>query len=124
MANELRNKIYNIQTNLTNPEIFENMLIHSTFKFNQTSIIVWLTLAFTSTLYLMLFIISFTLYIKQRKTTPTIANNQNHDLKHLYEPIQMQPVPIQNQSLLQELGNVIIQHHTTHHNPTQIRLNP
>jgi hypothetical protein len=28
MVNELRNKIYNIQTNLTDPKIFEKMLIH------------------------------------------------------------------------------------------------
>jgi hypothetical protein len=38
----------------------------------------------------------------------------------------MQPlIPIQqNQALIQDLGNVLIQHHTSNRNPTQISLNP
>jgi hypothetical protein len=93
MMNELRNKNYKIQTNLTDPQIFENITTNINFKFNKTAIIIWLTLALTSTLYLILFIISFTLYLRQCKNANSLVNTQNHDPNHLYEPLQMQPLP-------------------------------
>ena len=126
MVNELRNKIYNMQTNLTSPEIFENMLVNSTFSLNSTAIVIWLTLALASILYLILFLISLAMYIRHRRNINPLAKHNNPTPNHTYDPLPTQPLAIQNQNqiLLQELGNVLIQHHTTQRQPTQIRLNP
>jgi hypothetical protein len=59
MVNELRKKIYNIKDKINSPEIFETMFRKSTFSFNKTAIITWLTLAMTLTLYLALLSIAF-----------------------------------------------------------------
>ena len=77
MVNELRNRIYNIQNYLTYPNIFKNMLIHSRLTFNKTSIKIWLMLALTPKFYLILFMISFALYIKPCKNTNTLAKSPN-----------------------------------------------
>ena len=77
MVNELRNKIYNMQANLTNPEIFENMLENSTSSFNKTAIVIWLTLALASLLYPILFLIAFSMYIKHCKNNNPLARQQN-----------------------------------------------
>jgi NAD-dependent SIR2 family protein deacetylase len=56
----------------------------------------------------------------------TSAHTQNHDTTHHYEPIPLQPLPIQhqNQALFHDRGNILIQHRTTNSNPAQIRWNP
>ncbi len=93
------------------------MLTKSTLTFNSNSVIIWLTLAFISTLYLTLMIMAFIYYLKQRKHSKTMAKFQKQEPKNHFEEIQMQP-------LIQDLGNVLTQHHTPNGNPTQIRLNP
>jgi hypothetical protein len=102
------------------------MLNKSTFSVNKNAIIIWLTLAMTSTLYIVLFAKAFVIYIKYPKNPNTLAKAQIHDPNHLYEAILIQPLAIrnQNQALLQELDNVRIQHHTNNCNSTQIRLIP
>jgi hypothetical protein len=65
MINDLRNQIYYVQRNATDTKVFESMLITSTFSNNYTSIIIWLSLALASTLYLILFIFAFIMYLKQ-----------------------------------------------------------
>jgi hypothetical protein len=116
MVDELRNKIYNLQANITDPINLKQMLTKSTFTFNSTSIIIWVTLALISTLYLTLKIIAFVNNLKQRKNSKTMAKFQNQEPTNHYEATQMQP-------LIHDLGNVLIQHHIANHNPTQIRLN-
>jgi hypothetical protein len=119
MINELRNQIFNIKRNATDPKIFESMLITSTFSNNYTSILIWLSLALASTLYLVLFIVAFIMYLKHKRSL-----NPRHP--HPQQPqIPMEP-PVNplsaqhNHALLQELGNALVHHHTNR--PS--RLNP
>ena len=122
MIQELRNRLYNIQSNTTDPEIFDKMLVHSTFRFNYTSIIIWLALALVSILYFTLFIIAAVMYIKHKKANTRLPNPEPApNSQHLYAPIPALPAPTpsSNQILLQELGNVLVQHHTAR--PTQVR---
>ncbi len=77
MVNELRNKIYNLQANISNHINFENMLTKSTLAFKSTSIIIWVTLALIATLYLTLMIIAFAYYPKERKNAKPWKNFQN-----------------------------------------------
>jgi hypothetical protein len=117
MVNELRNKIYNVQANISEPINFENMLTISTLTFKSTSIIIWVTLALISKLYLTLMIIAFTYYLKQCKNSQAVAKFSKQEPTNHYEAIQMQP-------LIQDLGNVLIRLHTANREPTQIRSNP
>jgi hypothetical protein len=79
---EFRSKIYKIQDNATTPEISESILANSNFSYNKTAVIIWLTLAMTSALYLVLFLIAFAMCIKHCKNNSTFANFQNLDPKH------------------------------------------
>jgi hypothetical protein len=118
MLNELKNQIYKNQINVTNQQIVESVL---TFRFNKTSIIIWLTLALTSTLYMILFIIFYTVSYTTSKCKHFVTHSKPWSKPPLWTtPYQPLPIPHQNQSLLQDLGNVIIRHHTTQHNPNQI----
>ncbi len=120
MINELRNQIYNVKHNATDPKLFESMLIESTFSNNYTSILIWLSLSLASALYFVLFITAFIMYLKHKRSInprhhtpqqPTVA------MEPLIHPLNYQH---QNQALLQELGNALVQHHNTR--PS--RLNP
>jgi len=117
MVNELRNKIYNLQSNISDPINFEKMLTNSTLTFNSTSIIIWVTLGLISSLYLIFMSLAFIYYIRQRKSNTKIPKFTNQNTHPQYESIQMQP-------LIQDLGKVLIQHHTNNRNPTTIRLAP
>ena len=64
MDNELRNKIYNLQANITDPINLKQMLTKSTLTSSSTLVIIWVTLALISTLYLTLMIIAFVYYLK------------------------------------------------------------
>ena len=120
MINELRNQIYNVNRNATDPEIFQSMLIESTFSHNYTSILIWLSLSLASALYFILFITAFIMYLKHKRSI-----NPRHPIPQ-QPTIAMEPLvhqlnyQHQNQALLQELGNALVQHHTTR--PS--RLNP
>jgi hypothetical protein len=116
MVYELRNKIYNLQTNISDPINFKHMLTKSTLTFNSISIIIWATLRLTLTLNLILKIIAFVYYQKQRKNSKTMAKFSKQKPINHFDEIHMQP-------LIQDLGNVIIHHHTANRNPTQIRFN-
>ena len=122
MIQELRERIYNIQSNATNPEIFEKMIVDSTFTVNYTSVVIWLSLAMASLLYLALFIVAFFAYIKQRKEMAATTQPQQNPT-HTYAPLA-QPLENQNQLLLQELSHAIIQHSTNPRSNAIIRLNP
>jgi hypothetical protein len=74
------------------------MLGMSKFSFNNSAIIIWLTLGMTSVLYLALFLIAIAMNIKNHKNANTITKTQNHDQNHLYENILIQPLAIQNQN--------------------------
>ena len=119
MINELRNQIYNVTRNATDPKIFESMLITSTFSNNYTSILIWLSLALASTLYLVLFIVAFIMYLKHKRSfNPRHPQPQQPQIP--MEPL-MNPLSAQhNHALLQELGNALVHHHTNR--PS--RLNP
>jgi hypothetical protein len=98
LVNELRNKIYNIQANITDPIYFESMLTESTFTLNRTAIIIWLTLALTSTLYLILMLWAMAFYLKHRHYSKTITKLFKLGPSSQYEPLQMQPlIPSQQQ---------------------------
>jgi hypothetical protein len=68
MIKELRNQIFNVKRNATDPELFESMLVTSTFSNNYTSILIWLSLALATTLYLILLIIAFIKYLKHKRS--------------------------------------------------------
>jgi hypothetical protein len=115
MVNELRNKIYNLQANISDPIHFEKMLTNSTLTFNSTSVLIWFTLGLISSFYLIFMIMTFVYYLKQRKNLTKTTKFSNSEANTQYDAIQMQP-------LIQDLGKVLIHHHTTNRNPTQIRL--
>ena len=104
MIQELRERIYNIQSNATDPKIFEQMIVESTFSVNYTSVMIWLSLAMASLIYLVLFIIAFIMYIKHRKALAATSQNQNVrnptntyiNPTHTYAPIPQSHEP-QNQ---------------------------
>ena len=62
------------------------------------------------------------MYIKHKKANTRLPNPEPApNSQHLYAPIPALPAPTpsSNQILLQELGNVLVQHHTAR--PTQVR---
>ena len=78
-----------------NPKIFEQMIVESTFSVNYTSVMIWLSLAMASLIYLVLFIIAFIMYIKHRKALAATSRNQNvqnptntyFNPSHTYAPV-------------------------------------
>ena len=119
MINDLRNQIFNIERNATDPKLFESMLITSTFSNNYTSILIWLSLALASTLYLVLFIVAFIMYLKHKRALNPRHSYPQHPqipMEPLVNPLSAQ----QNHAILQELGNALVHHHTNR--PS--RLNP
>lgn len=130
MIQELRNKIYNLQNTTTDPEIFDKMLVQSTFSYNPTSIIIWLSLGMISIIYLIAFLIELFMYIKHRKN---LSNNSHSTQQHAptpYYPQLQQPLLAisentpSNQLVLQELGNALLQTRNVHATSTRLRLNP
>ncbi len=62
-------------------------------------------------------ILAFIYYLKHRNNYPKIQKFSEPSSHTQYDAIQMQP-------LIQDLGKVLIQHHTNNQNPTLIRLAP
>jgi cytochrome bd-type quinol oxidase subunit 1 len=80
---------------------FESMLITSTFSNNYTSILIWLSLALASTLYLVLIIVAFIMYLKHIRTLNPRHPSPQHPqipMEPLVNPLSVQ----QNHAILQE----------------------
>jgi hypothetical protein len=88
IVNELRNKIYNLQKNISDPINFKNVFTKSTLTFNSTLIIIWVTLALISILYLIFMIIAFVYYLKQHKNSQTMAKFSKQEPTNHYNAIQ------------------------------------
>ena len=141
MIQELRERIYNIQSNATDPTIFEQMIVESTFSVNYTSVMIWLSLAMASLIYLVLFIIAFIMYIKHRKALAATSQNQNVrnptntyiNPTHTYAPVPQSHEPQNQVACIQRPPNpppppppqhqIYPNHHYTHvPQPTQNQL--
>jgi hypothetical protein len=92
MVNELRSKIYNLQSNISDPINFDKMLTNSTLTLNSTSFIIWVTLGMISSLYLFFMIMAFIYYLKQSRNLPKTTKFSEPDTHTQYDAIQMQPL--------------------------------
>jgi hypothetical protein len=104
MINDLRNQIYNVKCNATDPKLFESMLITSTFSSNYTSILIWLSLALASTLYLIIYDIAFIMYLRHKRSL-----NPRHP--HPQQP-QVPMEPLVNHLYIQQNHALLIRQYS------------